>query len=367
MLEYDQIRQKSRGAKPLTAKDSESGPKPGSKYQSPLRAACFTPASYFEQLLDLDDYTQLRVLGLILVETLGAYPKPRATAEITVERMAETFSVSREWILNSLSRLHDARLIVIGKSARGATCYSIAPEYVDEVKSAGIRKLKGRCPDCHTVGFFSTEFYPMPHAAFRKLGGCVDSATYRCALVVARYTLSWPKKEESKERFIEVSPAELDLADFVRLTGLEKRHILDAIATCEHLGLIGRHKRPGRPSLFWAIPENWGALQKRNPREITPPERGSKQEEKQEAVETTEITVKPAKTSADESRAWFFGRCLNCRHFVRIEPVPEEEFLNHNPPEKPKPPESPPRAAPKREKMSKQDEAWEILRKRYAK
>lgn len=318
-------------------------PSPSSRSTS-LRAACFTPLSYFERALDLE-YTQLRCFGLILVETLGAYPI-KSTAEISYDKFAETFQVSKDWIAHALVSLEAAGYIRIGRSERGAVTYAIREEYVQEVKTAGRQKIRGRCPDCKVVGLFSTEFIPTPHAALRKLGGCVDSATFRCVMVVSRYTCRWDREK----RCLEVEPQELDLADFSRLTGLEKREITNGLTNAVRLGLIGRELRAGRPSLFWAIPEKFGSLEKRGPRLVTPSNGGVTEEAKPEISRTEENPNKPVHTHANESGVYFYGRCENCNHLVNIEPVSEQEFADSVPKSVQHPatgPKKPPGAAKK--------------------
>jgi hypothetical protein len=299
-------------------------PSPAS-HSTTIRAACFTPLSYFEHALDLD-YTQLRCFGLILVETLGAFPS-RPTAEITYAKFAETFQVSKDWIAQALGSLEGAGYIKIGRSERGTVVYSVRDEYVLEVQKAGREKIRGRCPDCKTVGLFSTEFVPTAHAAFRKLGGCVDSATYRVVMVVSRYTCQWDRES----RCLKVDPQELDLADFSRLTGLEKREITNGLTNAVKLGLIGRELRAGRPSLFWAVPEKFGALEKRGPRLVTPSESGVTEEAKPETSRNGKNPNKPVHTHANESGVYFYGRCENCNHLVTVEPVSEQEFADSAP------------------------------------
>ncbi len=332
-------------------------PQPASWLTS-IKAACFTPLSYYERCLDLD-YTQLLIFSLVTVETLGANP-PRSSTEIwpaRVDEIAATFRKSREWIYTCLQYLVDAGLLKTGKSERGGrTTYSVRDEYLQEAKNAGRKKIPGRCPDCKTVGLFSTEFIPTPHVALRKLGGCVDSATFRCVMTVCRYTCQWNREN----RCIEIKPAELDLADFSRLTGLEKREITTGLTTAVKLGLIGRELRAGRPSLFWAVPEKFGALDRRELRIVTPNEGGVEKEANSEQSKNSEKPSKYANTHANESGVYFYGRCENCHHLVTVEPVSESEFADSVPKD---PPKQPPARAGKQKSAYQlaQDAAFEQI------
>jgi hypothetical protein len=304
------------------------------RYQSGLKAACFTPLSFFHRNLDLE-YTQLRCFGLITVETLGA---GREFAEISTDRFAEQFSVSREWILNAIAALDASGMIRIRPSDRGRPTYAIREEYIQEAKNAGKETIKGKCPDCQKVGEFSTEFIPVPHQALRKLGGCVNSVVFRVVMVVIRYTLKWGRQS----RLIEVEPSELSLNDFTRLTGLESREITTGLTEAVKLGLIGRELRSGRPSLFWAIPEKFGALDQREARQVTQPTYREKTANAK-TVKSSEKPQEPESTHENESRSFLWGRCQNCRRLVAVEPITEAEFEQSQPPP---PPEHPPRSGP---------------------
>ncbi len=311
---------------------------PPVRHVTNIKGACFTPLSYFHRNLDLQ-YTQLRCFGLILVQTLGA-SKP--VAEITYEEFSETFGISHEWVLDALSALEKMGMIRVGRSDRGRPVYSIREEYIQEAKNAGRQAVRGRCPDCKAIGEFSTEFIPTPHQALRKLGGCVNSATFRVVMTVIRYTLKWGKES----RAVEVEPTELSLDDFTRLTGLESREITNGLTEAVRLGLIGRQLRKGKPSLFWAVPEKFGSLERREPRTVTQPAtRGEKA--KVPTPKNTEIPNEPEPTDASESRVYLYGRCNACKHLVVVEPVTEEEFAAAQPQKTESPPE---RAGPGREK-----------------
>ncbi len=325
-----------------------------------------TPLSFFERCLDLPRYTTLRCLGLIMAETLGAHPR-RDEVEITPERFAELFSVTKESVHDALAELEQMGMIQVriedrgsranGKGEkRGAKFFSLRPEYVQEARDAGRQKIPGRCPDCKTIGLFSSEFIPLPHSALRKLGGCVPSAVFRAVMVVCRYTLKWNKDA----RCIDVDPQELNLDDFTRCTGLEKREITDALTKAVQLGLIAREMRSGRPSLFWAIPQNFSALKVRPQREVLQPiERKAKQEQSK----PSEKPSKPAITHANESGSYFFGKCPNCNHFVDVEPVSEEEMRAAQPEPPAELEKRPPRAGPTRETKDGMAGAWDVLRK----
>ncbi len=323
---------------------------PPVRHVTNIKGACFTPLSYFHRNLDLQ-YTQLRCFGLILVQTLGAN-KP--VAEITYQEFAETFGISHEWVLDALSALEKMGMIRVGRSDRGRPVYSIREEYIQEAKNAGRSAVRGKCPDCKAIGEFSTEFIPTPHQALRKLGGCVNSATFRVVMAVIRYTLKWGKES----RAVEVEPTELSLDDFTRLTGLESREITNGLTEAVKLGLIGRQLRKGKPSLFWAVPEKFGSLERREPRTVSQPAtRGEKAK-----VESPKPEEKPNETpvaDANESRAYLYGRCNACKHLVIVEPVTEEEFALAHPQKTESPPE---RAGPGKAYKQKPTN-WDLTKK----
>lgn len=326
-----------------------------SRWSTTVKAACFTPLSYFTRCLDLDSQAQLLCFSLIMVETLGC---GRTKDEIEMERFEKASRVSRESVYSALTTLENSKMIQIGRGGlRNRPTYSIADEYIREVHAAGREKIPGRCPDCKEIAFFESRFIPLPHAALRKLGACVDPATFKCVMVVCRYTLSW----NNKERCIEVTPSELDIHDFERLTGLESRQITNGLTQAVELGLIGRQLRKGRPSIFWAQPEKFGALERREPRKLTRVASGVKEETKPGDAKTGPISQTPVESDANESRSYFYGQCSKCRHYVFVEPVTEEE-LRVSEPEKP---EKPPRAGPQREKKTKWDATkkaiWEMF------
>lgn len=297
------------------------------RHPTNIKAACFVPLSYFEKCLDLE-YTQLRCLGLIIAETLGAHPT-RTFAEIDDQRFVEAFHVSKEWVRNAVDFLETRHFIRRSYSPSGVPMYALREEYIQEVKGAGKAKIPGRCPDCKMVGLFSTEFIPTPFLALRKLGGCVDSATFRVTMVVIRHTMRMVAGGKS----FEVDPQELNLHDFSRVCDLENREIINGLTEAVRLGIIGRQQRKGKASLFWVIPEGIEALGKRPFRVVTPSYGGVKEDAKETASKNDEKPVKPADTSVKESAPYIYGRCANCGHFVDVEPVSEVEFADAQPKE----------------------------------
>lgn len=320
-----------------------------------IRSACFTPLSFFERVLDMDNFTALRCFCLIMAETLGARPR-RPSAEIEDQQFIDACQVSLEWINSALKFLDEAKLIQIAEGRRRT--FSIRPEYIAEVEKAGKEAVKGRCPDCKTIGLFESQFIPVPPQALKRMGACVDSATFRAVMVVIRHTLSW----DPKLRCIKSTPHELSLHDFTSRTGLEDREMINGLNQAKQLGLIGHEKRKGKPGIFWAIPEALAGLKPRDLRTVTPREGGDENREKPEPTKIVTIPSKSEESSANESAPYFFGRCPNCRHFVDVEPITEEDFIAAQP-------EKPPRAGPQRAKAStgdRNDAAWDVLRRAYA-
>lgn len=320
-----------------------------------IRSACFTPLSFFERVLDLDNYTQLRCFCLIMAETLGSRPR-RPSAEIDTDDFVAACQVSREWVLEALTGLEAAKLIQISTAGHNRRSYAVAPEYIKEVELAGRTKVRGRCPDCKTIALFESQFIPVPHNALRKLGACVDSATFRAVMVVIRHTLHW----NPEQRCLESTAEELSLHDFTRVTGLESREILNGLTTAKRLGLIGQEKRKGKPSIFWAIPDALAGLRPREPRSITPRDGEPKETAKPVGAKIVEIPNESAKPIANESAPYFYARCPNCSHFVDVEEVKPEDLA-------PSEPEKPPRAGPQRETARKKPKFIEDLDRRLQK
>lgn len=324
---------------------------------TPIKAACFTPLSYFERLLDMQNYTQLRCYSLILVETLG-HQSGRIWAEIDTAAFVQATVVTKEWVYAALESLGDNgyKLIRSRTNTRGRTEYALRAEHIQEAKGAGRLKIPGKCPDCQAVGLFDTEFIPVLHAALRKMGACVDPATFKCVMVVIRYTLKWDKETKA----LRVDPSELDINDFERLTGLENREICNGLTRAGQLGLIGREMRKGKPSIFWLNPEAFANLERRTPRTVSPPQHGVKDGANVAIGKIAENSAKQPESTATESPSYFYGRCPSCWHFVNFEPVTEEEVAA-------KPAERPPRAGPwpQKKPISRHDQTREVLRRRY--
>jgi hypothetical protein len=329
------------------------------RWSSSIRNACFTPVSYFSHALDLDSQAQLLCFSLILVETLGSMEKWKRSqpAEISYEQFTQTANVSREAVLNALDYLERADMIRISRSERGRPMYAIREEYIHEVQKAGKEAIRGRCPDCKTIGYFETRFIPVPHVAFRKLGACVDPATFKAVMVVCRYTLEWNKEGKC----LDVVPRELDLNDFCKLTGLKNREITSGLSKAAKLGLIGRTQRPGKPSLFWAIPEQFGKLDRREPRTVSPPQSVTERMANSGSHKVQEIPTKPENTQATESKYYFYGRCASCGHFVDVEPVSEDELAHYDSQQAEKTTPYPARAGPKRKPVAPEGQIWSSI------
>lgn len=187
------------------------------------------------------NYSEILCFGLILDLTVG-----RGTgidwALITQEEFVQATNQSWEWISGGLERLENFGYIRRRQRGKKEMEYRVAERFVGET-DIHVRKFTGRCPECKTVGQFQTEYIAVPHPFFRKLGACLDHASYICLAVIVRYTLKWTGKEgvwtESKE---------LELNDFERLTGLDKSSVSKALAKlCDPDGwaLVVRKDRPG--------------------------------------------------------------------------------------------------------------------------
>jgi hypothetical protein len=333
-------------------------PEPGRRTTN-LKAACLVPLSFFERCLDLE-YTQLRCLSLIIAETLGAHPA-RTFAEVEDQRFVDSFHVSKEWVRNAVNFLESAKLIRASTSPGGVPIYALREEYIQEVKGAGRTKIPGRCPDCKAVGLFSTEFIPTPFLALRKLGGCVDSATFRVTMVVIRHTMRMVAGGKS----FKVDPQELNLHDFSRVCDLENREIINGLTEAVRLGIIGREQHKGKASLFWVIPEGIEALGKRPFRVVSPPERDVKEDAKESPSKNEEKPTKPLQTSENESKPYIFGRCEHCGHFVDVEPVSEAEFADSKFEQPIKKPFQQARAGPQRNSVDRNEAAWDVLEQWY--
>jgi hypothetical protein len=316
----------------------------------PIRAICRTPASYFHSLLELLNYSEILCFGLILDSTVG-YGQATEWAEISDEQFHSATNESKEWVLIGIARLEKFGLIRCRKNqVSGRREYALSDQLRGEADVKG-RKFKGRCPQCKTIGTFATEYIAVPHPFFRKLGGCLDHASYVCLAVIVRYSLKW-----TGEKGVWTEWAELDLNDFERLTGLDKRAISQALAKLVDINgwrLIERFNRAGKASAYRAIPERFGKIERRGPRLVEQP---AKTEKTPPTKGDTKNPNKTAETHEFESVHKNFGFCLKCRHFVTPEEVSEEELQALEV-------ERPPRSGPTRETKPK-SKFWDDMERR---
>jgi hypothetical protein len=334
--------------------------------------------------LDLDSQTELLCFGLIMAETLGA-PDRRRAAEIEDDRFVSCANASRPWVSSALKKLAANGMIEISHDRHeyapvrgggysdipklgGRATYALADEYVRESRNAGKEQPKGRCPHCKVVGTFETRFVPTPHQALRRLGSCVDPATFKVTMAILSRTLEWNRADKC----VDVVPREMEKQEIARMTGLEDRQITEGISRGVKLGLIGREIRAGRPSLFWVNPERFSTLEKREPRTVDQPA-SHKSKANKEAAETAKTPVKAENTPAVESNRKFYGRCNACGYFGDVEPVSDAEFADANPAKAAAEPKQPPRAGPAREtgrkdgrKLTKTEQIIRKLQEKYA-
>lgn len=240
--------------------------------------------------------------------------------------------------MDSVARLADQGLINVREQQPGRKEYRVNDWLFREAKA---QKIHGRCPDCQAVGFFKTEFIPVFHLALRKLGACVDSSTFRVVMAVIRHTARW-----DKEKGFFVVPADLERADFERMTGLESRSVTSGISEAKIKGLIGVQHRIGKPSLYWVTPEGFAALERRQPKTATPPERTGETRPKAAREKMSEIPTKRESTRANESGWKNYALCEACGHFVDPEIIVESKVPTRET-------DKPTRAGPTRETLPK--------------
>jgi hypothetical protein len=329
-----------------------------------IRNVCKTPISYFLRLVEFCNYTELKVFGCILVNTVGQ-SFPTTWCEIHDDTFDEAVGVTKEWWLEALSNLTGRggqmpALIRTRKSpTTSRTEYALSEKLELEIKALTVR---GKCGNCHTIGTFGTEFIPVPHAVFRRLGACIDHASFVCLMVIIRYSLKW-----NRERGVWAEPVQLELNDFERLTGLEPRMISLALSKlCDEDGwaLVTRTERKGRASLYEARPDRFGKIDRREARVVTMPAN----REKSQSTTDSGLHQNPQnsdKTHAFESDDRVYGFCRSCGQYGPIEQVDEVEVP-------PKPPEHPPRSGPppkfgrKPRKKERVDAMLERFREKYA-
>lgn len=315
----------------------------------PIRAICRTPASYFHHFLDRCNYTEVLCLGLILDLTVGASEAWRDIDE--AEFRAATRETTKATIRVALAKLVAEGLIHARKNEiTGRRQYRLSEHILAEVDPKGTR-IRGRCPDCKTVGTFYSEYIAMPHPFFRKLGACLDHASFVCLAVICRYTLRWNGADGMWTDW-----KSLDFNDFKKLTGLDESSIQKALAKLADISgwrLIEKTGEPGKANFYRAIPERFGKIDRMGPRLVeqpkekkrrTPPDKGD-----------IENPSELQETPAIESQSKPLLLCVKCNHFIVPEDVPEEEFPTRDV-------SRPPRHGPNREKKSKTDILREELR-----
>jgi len=285
----------------------------------PIRAICRTPASYFHRFLHWPKQSEIICFGLILDYTIGA---GTIWAPITDDEfVAATPEISKATIREALADLEERGVIWSRKSKERGAEYCISETLRAEVELGGT-KIRGRCPDCKTVGMFYTRYVAVPHAFFRKLGACLDHAAYVCLAVVMKDSLQWTGKDGMWTEWVE-----LNFDDFEQLTSLDSSSIQKALARLSDpiWGLIEKREQPGKANLYRAIPERFSKIERRGPRLVEQPKEKIKRTPPVD--ENTEKPNKTVNTHGIESIHTNFGMCPRCRHFVEPEELTEEEIL----------------------------------------
>lgn len=282
---------------------------------------CKVPLSYFTRLLqEIEKPSERACFGLVLNETTKPGVKD-GYAPITPEEFAAVSNVEKQYVTARVDFLVGAgwvkRRYVQGRPGKGWE-YAIQPELATESKAA---KITGRCKECKQIGQFTTQFIPVPRSFFTTLAAGLDNDAYLSIAVIARYSHenAWTAEDGLQPKWVT-----LDLNDFERLTGRDKRSLSNGIAELEKLSLIECDRKPGKATRYRTLPENWGNLAKRGPRLVEQPvERHPKEKAKTAAVEPAEKPANP-KEPMQTSR---YGFCVKCNHIVEVEPVSEQELL----------------------------------------
>jgi hypothetical protein len=271
------------------------------------------------------------LIGAVIVNTIG---NSETWSEISDASFDDATGVTTEWWSETMQSLVERHKIIRTKKgeARGRPLYSLNPNIAVEAKAL---KIQGRCRACQAVGKFETEFVPVPHVVFRKLGACLDHASFVCLLVIIRHSLKW-----TGERGVWGESTQLDLNDFERATGLERRTITEALSRIcdpDGWGLVDRTERKGRPALYRAIPERFGKIDRRDARVVVMPER------RERTGNTTDQRLRekakePEKTIAVESGDRYFAFCSSCGSYGAIdlcEETPAPSKQSESPPIRP--------------------------------
>jgi hypothetical protein len=293
-----------------------------------LGGMCKVPLAYFTNLLEILNPAERSCFGLVLNRTIGeeAVHKTQPWARIKPEEFAEVANaVDRAYVMERVQSLIAAGWIqerYQGGDPRKPE-YSISPQLAAATRGD---KIRGRCKECQNVGIFSTEFIAMPRTFFTKLAPGLDNTTFLVVAIVSRYSheRAWTGAEGLRPKQVE-----LNLNDFERDSGLDKRQISTGIHQAIERGLIEVIERKGKPSLYRTCPENWAEVGPRPLRLVKPPlERSVNKPEAKNA----KPLQKPTETSEIQSVHFAYGYCPKCCHIVEVEPVSEEEFSRYTTP-----------------------------------
>lgn len=319
-------------------------PPPQSKQ---ISGFCPVGLSYFERLLSLNRPSEILVFSLVMVETIGRPGHP-TWAEISDEQFERATNVSREQYLDALNTLINFSYVISRRNERGRNEYKIADTFRNESEA---KRVHGKCPHCRHIFPIDQAFIPIPHIVFRKLGACLDPASFSCLMVILRYTLHY-----AKDRGVFAIPAEININDFIRLTTYEASSITKALAKlCDEDGyaLIQRKERKGKPAIYCPALDRLYQMERREARVVVMPTTRQKGERssKPEAPAVVQITEPNPESNGNESTLNPYGFCKTCDKYVEVEPVSESEYHRQQD-------ESPPRAGPAREKREKPGK-WE--------
>jgi hypothetical protein len=330
---------------------------------SGVRNYCKTPISYFLRLLEFCNYTELKVFGCILVNTVGQ-TTPATWCEIQDSSFDEATGVTKEWWSEALDALrgkwsagvNTALIRTRSSPTTGRREYALTENLEPEIKALTIR---GKCGNCKTIGSFGTEYVGVPHVVFRKLGACLDHASFVCLMFIIRHSL-----KNNRERGVWGEPVQLELEEFERVLGLSRRMVTEALSLlCDDDGwaLVERTERPGRPAIYRARPENFGRVGRREARVVVMPENRAKGHRSTTDPGLHENPQKTQETHAIESDARVYGFCRNCGHYGAVEQLEPLE----SPPPPPERPPRPPSPAAKPRKKERVNALAERFRAKY--
>ncbi len=298
-------------------------------------------------MLEGCNYTQLKVFGAVLVNTIGQ-THPETWAEISDEQFEDAAGVTKEWWSLALENLTAFRSPASGKPGgrvirtrksptTGRPQYALTENLATETRALTVR---GKCLQCQAIGAFETEFIPVPHAVFRKLGAALDHASFVCLMVIIRHSLKW-----TTEKGVWGEPVQLDINDFERATDLSPRSIsaaLQKLSDPDGWALVERQERKGRPALYRAIPERFGKIDRRDARVVVMPTPNREKKGNTTRKGLPDNKPESEKTTAVESTPHYFGFCKSCGHYAEVEPCEDADLTRPVS-------ESPPRINPRRE------------------